>query len=209
MTLSAQSQPTDPSSDKAKAILVGAFQVFATHGYAAASMDRIASTAGVSKPTLYRYFQDKEGLFVALIQNFTQDNRSLIFELNSNTEEQTPPDQALRKMATALLRKFTKNHPLLTLMRLVIGESERFPELARTFIQEVQKPSLAEMTQYLASQPQLQLSDPEVAARIFSGALVHYLITQRVLHGEDIIPLESDRMIEGLIQLITPVDQPS
>ncbi|MGC1247708.1 MAG: TetR/AcrR family transcriptional regulator, partial [Spirulinaceae cyanobacterium] len=46
-------QPSKNKSDKGQAILAGALQVFTKHGYAAASMDRIASAAGVSKPTLY------------------------------------------------------------------------------------------------------------------------------------------------------------
>ncbi|MEL7315245.1 MAG: TetR/AcrR family transcriptional regulator, partial [Cyanobacteria bacterium J06559_3] len=86
VTLSTQSKPVDPLNDKAKAILSGALQVFTTQGYAAASMDRIASAAGVSKPTLYRYFQDKETLFVTLIQQSMQKNRQLLFNL------QTAPD---------------------------------------------------------------------------------------------------------------------
>jgi hypothetical protein len=55
---------------------------------------------------------------------------------------------------------------------------------------------------YLASQPQLNLPDPVVAARIFTGSLVHYLIIQNVMHGSDILPLDRDRMINGLIQLM-------
>ena len=51
-------------ADKEELILQGALQVFMTQGYTAASMDRIAAAAGVSKSTLYSYFRDKEGLFV-------------------------------------------------------------------------------------------------------------------------------------------------
>jgi AcrR family transcriptional regulator len=41
---------------------------FAAHGYHATSMDRIATTAGVSKPMLYSYFGSKEGLFAAVAE---------------------------------------------------------------------------------------------------------------------------------------------
>ena len=118
--------------------MAGALQVFTTYGYAAASMDRIASTAGVSKPTLYRYFQDKEGLFIALIQHLTQNNRQMLFNLPTEPDLQNPPDQVLRQLATSVLDEFSRNQPLSTLMRLIIGESERFPELAQTFVREIQ-----------------------------------------------------------------------
>ncbi|MDY7014355.1 MAG: TetR/AcrR family transcriptional regulator [Cyanobacteriota bacterium] len=190
-------------SDKAEAILAGALQVFTTYGYAAASMDRIAAAAGVSKPTLYSYFQDKEGLFVALIEQLTQNKTQILFALQSAPDLQAPPETVLRHMATSVLTEFSQNKSLLTLMRLIIGESERFPELARTFVREIQKPLLGGLAGYLGSHPQLQLPDPMVAARIFAGSLVHYLIIQNVMHGSDIVPLERDRMIDGLIHLLT------
>lgn len=190
-------------SDKATVIMAGALQVFTTYGYAAASMDRIASTAGVSKPTLYRYFQDKEGLFIALIQHLTQNNRQMLFNLPTEPDLQNPPDQVLRQLATSVLDEFSRNQPLSTLMRLIIGESERFPELAQTFVREIQKPLLERLSGYLASQTQLQLPDPMVAARVFVGSLVHYLIIQKIMQGSDILPLERDRMVNGLILIIT------
>ncbi|MGF1513481.1 MAG: TetR/AcrR family transcriptional regulator [Elainellaceae cyanobacterium] len=197
----------DPSSkhrsDKAEAILMGALQVFMADGYAAASMNRIASAAGVSKPTLYSYFQDKEGLFVALIQKLTQRSSSILFSLPTTPEAQAEPKQMLRQMATSVLEEFSGNQPLLTLMRLIIGESERFPHLAETFVRDIQKPLLERLTAYLASQPQLNLPDPMVAARIFAGSLVHYLIVQNIMNGSDIVPLERDRMVDGLVHMVT------
>ncbi|MEQ8383770.1 MAG: TetR/AcrR family transcriptional regulator [Coleofasciculus sp. A1-SPW-01] len=198
------SNPSNPEKpDKAQAILAGALQVFTKHGYTAASMDRIASAAGVSKPTLYNYFQDKQGLFVALIHQLTQNNSQLILNLPTEPDLQTPPEQVLRQMAMAVLDEFANNPALLTLMRLIIGESERFPELAQTHVREIIKPLMERLSLYLASQPQLNLPDPVVAARIFTGSLVHYLIIQNVMHGSDILPLERDRMVNGLIQLLT------
>ena len=49
--------------NKSEMILNSAMQEFTANGFVAANMDRIASAAGVSKPTIYSYFKDKEGLF--------------------------------------------------------------------------------------------------------------------------------------------------
>lgn len=49
----------------------GAIQVFLKKGYAKTSMDRVSAAAGVSKQTIYSHFQDKEGLFKALIERLT------------------------------------------------------------------------------------------------------------------------------------------
>src|ERR1700759_2324316 len=57
-----------PRSLREQLILRVAGQVFADGGYERASMDRIASLGGVSKPMLYAYFGSKEGLYLAYIE---------------------------------------------------------------------------------------------------------------------------------------------
>ncbi|MEM1292723.1 MAG: TetR/AcrR family transcriptional regulator [Cyanobacteria bacterium P01_H01_bin.162] len=190
-------------SDKGKAILEGAFQVFLGQGYAAASMDRIAAAAGVSKSTLYSNFQDKQGLFLALMRAVTSANRQVVFELLSKSDLEDRPDVVLRRLANLMLDGLSNNQPLLSLMRLIIGESERFPDVAKTFILEIQQPMIEQLSLYFSSQTQLRLSDPKVAARVFAGSMVHYLLVQRVLHGDAVAPLDRDRMIDGLIDIIT------
>jgi AcrR family transcriptional regulator len=190
-------------SEKMQAILDGALEVFMVQGYAAASMDRIAAAAGVSKSTLYSNFQDKEGLCLALIEDLTAASRQRVFALLSQSDLQAPPQAVLRQIATLMLVGFAKNQPLLTLMRLVIGESDRFPEVAKSFVREIQKPMLEQLTLYLTAQTQLNLPDPEVAARMFAGSLVHYLIIQKLLYGDEVLPLERDRMVDGLINTLT------
>jgi TetR/AcrR family transcriptional regulator, regulator of autoinduction and epiphytic fitness len=48
----------------------------------------------------------------------------------------------------------------------------------------------------------LNVADPEITARFFVGSIMHYVIVQEVLHGRDIIPLDPDRFVDGLIDLI-------
>lgn len=195
--------PKRERTEKMQAILEGALQVFMEQGYTAASMNRIAEAASVSKSTLYSNFQDKKGLFLALIQDLTYSSRQEVFTLLSQSDLQAPPEEVLRQIAQLMLDSFQKNQTLLRLMRLVIGESERFPDVAKAFVVEIKKPMLEQLTLYLGSQTQLKLSDPMVTARVFAGSLVHYLIIQNLLYGEEVLPLERDRMIDGLVDLIT------
>jgi AcrR family transcriptional regulator len=55
--------------DKRQAVLTGGLTVFARDGYARASIDVIAAEAKVSSRTIYNHFQDKAGLFRAVIQD--------------------------------------------------------------------------------------------------------------------------------------------
>ena len=55
-----------------EAILAAASDEFATHGYSAASLNRIIEAAGISKGSLYYYFDDKADLFASVVQEAVQ-----------------------------------------------------------------------------------------------------------------------------------------
>ena len=63
----AQGGQVGEDNAKRRQIVEGARQIFLAHGFDAASMNDIARTAGVSKGTLYVYFENKEQLFEAIV----------------------------------------------------------------------------------------------------------------------------------------------
>ncbi|MGB7892569.1 MAG: TetR/AcrR family transcriptional regulator [Microcoleus sp.] len=195
----ARTKPSEPdsaaASDKTEQILQGAMQEFLTHGYAGTSMDKVAKTGGVSKATVYSYFQDKEGLFAALVQRLARE------KVNFTVLDEEPA-VALRFVATNILDQATHEPAFLNFVRLVIAESGRFPQLAQTFVKNLAKPGIDRLAEYLASHPELKLPDPEATARIFIGSLVYFQLMQEMMHGKEIVPMERDRLIDGLLHLI-------
>ncbi|MDF5739629.1 MULTISPECIES: TetR/AcrR family transcriptional regulator [unclassified Nostoc] len=190
----------DLSSEKTEAILRGAMQEFMEHGYAGARIDKIVAAAGVSKATVYRRFADKETLFTALIQRMAE--KVNFFEQQDFPSSEEEPVVFLKRHATKMLNCAAENPQDIALFRIVIGESGRFPELGRAFLQNIEKPNLDFITQYFATHPKLQLANPEVAARTFIATLLHIVTTRYLLHGGDIMPIEDDRLINGLLDLI-------
>lgn len=63
-----QDIPVWETSKKALTIVQAAQKVFFEHGYAAATTDMLQREAGVSKSTLYQYFKNKEGMFIAMVR---------------------------------------------------------------------------------------------------------------------------------------------
>ncbi|MHC0065111.1 TetR/AcrR family transcriptional regulator [Nostoc sp. UIC 10890] len=189
----------DNSVDKVEQILQGAMQEFLQNGYAGTSMDRVAVAAGVSKATVYSHFQDKEGLFKVLLEQLASKKNNSIFGTEPIAGE---PAAVLHHIGTKALDLMNSDQEHTAFMRVLIGESGRFPELAQICVRAMIKPVAETLTQYLAA-PELNIPDPEATARILLGALVHFHITQDVMHGRDIIPMESDRLIDALIHLIT------
>jgi AcrR family transcriptional regulator len=185
--------------EKAEQILTGARQEFLAHGYAATSMDRVAKAAGVSKATVYSYFQDKEGLFTVLVQRMAQRKLSIIYSSDPLTGE---PRVVLRQLLTKALNELMGDREEIALVRLIIGESERFPEVAQIFVRALVKPGIKTLSEYLASCPKPKIPDPEATAYILMGTLVHFMKVQKMLHGEEILQIDGDRIIDSLIHLI-------
>lgn len=117
----------DPA--KRRQILAGAREVFLAKGYDGASMDGIAKAAGVSKGTLYVYFENKESLFEALIL----DERAILAENLFATDGDT---HDFRAYLTRLARRFIDamaEPEHVASIRMVIGAVEKFPAFGRLF----------------------------------------------------------------------------
>ncbi|PZO14666.1 MAG: TetR family transcriptional regulator [Leptolyngbya foveolarum] len=199
------------SAVKAAAILEGARQEFLAYGYASTSMDRVASAAGVSKATVYSHFHDKAGLFSALVKQLAEDRfQTLLFDPQDEPTLQGDPRVVLTDLAQKFLDEAAYDSQFCEFMRLIFGESGRFPELSNPYIENVAKPLIDVLTRYLSNCETLHLADPEAIARTFMGTLVYFIILQRVLGGASLMPIESDRMISTLVDLIAPsVQNPS
>ena len=118
---------TDP--DKRRQILDGALHIFTSRGFDAASMSDIAAAANVSKGTLYVYFEDKEHLFVALIQREREaQKRGALEALNEDSD----PVRALTRFGLCIVRMINGDLAV-SAHRVVIGVAERMPELGRGF----------------------------------------------------------------------------
>ncbi|MEH2309101.1 TetR/AcrR family transcriptional regulator [Nostoc sp.] len=186
-------------TQKQEQILQGAMQVFLRDGYAGTSMDRVSAEAGVSKQTIYSHFQDKEGLFKALIERVTIASFQGIFCTEDLHGE---PAILLREIAEIYLTKVADNPEYLALFRLIITESQRFPELAKLYTQTVIQRGRLLLSQYLASHPELGITDPEATAQIFFGSLVSYVMVQEMLYGKEMMPLSRDRILDSLMSLV-------
>lgn len=110
-------------------VLEGARKVFLRDGFEGASVDDIAREAGVSKATLYSYFPDKRLMFMEVfreeLKRETQDAEALVDYSQS-------PEKVLPFVVQMLAAHLTSDFGVRT-FRMAVGESERFPMLAREY----------------------------------------------------------------------------
>lgn len=120
-------------SERRDAILMAALQEFSGRGFAATRLDDIAHSAGVAKGTIYLYFRHKESLFQELI-------RSQLNPVVSNLEAAMIHDLPLRVVAEQIVDVFVREiygTPRKDIIRLIISEGPRFPEVAEFYYREV------------------------------------------------------------------------
>lgn len=161
------------AADKRRVILDGARGLFMAEGFGGAGMDAIADAAGVSKMTLYRYFDSKEALFAGVIADLCEgivavDPGAVLADL--------PPEEALTRFARRLMATVYAPETL-ALHRVVVAEGMRFPELGRLFYDSGPGRNIAALADYLASHkddPRLAISDPRKAAEQFSELVRGY-----------------------------------
>jgi TetR/AcrR family transcriptional regulator, regulator of autoinduction and epiphytic fitness len=194
--IKASESERESTVEKIEKILQGAMQQFLVHGYAGTSMDRVASQAGVSKATVYSHFKDKEGLFKALIHQLATDKFQNTF---ATLPLEGEPAVVLRIVITNALNKMMSDREHQAFVRVLIGESGRFPELAKAWIQDIMTPTIEIVGEYLERHPELNIPDTEATVRMVIGSMVHFMMTQEIFYGKEIMPMESDRMVDCLM----------
>lgn len=200
MKISADSR----SPNKAEAILAAATATFLQHGYAHTSMDRVALRAGVSKHTIYNHFGDKRGLFRALIEHMVL--RHFALELTEPLPLHLPPAVVLKNIAQILLT-LKEDPDYIAFLRLMIAESENFPDLSELYAQEVMKCGHDWFVAYANAHPQIHFTHPSRVAHIFFGAIAAHIIGQEILGAKRVIPIESAGFIDTLIEMVTTQGQ--
>lgn len=115
-------------------IVQAAYEVFSEKGFASARLDDIAKRAGVSKGALYLYFETKQDLFEAVVKDAVAPNIGAIeaFALGFPG----PVEQLLRLMMPRVA-ELANQSGIGKVIKMVIGESGNFPEIARIWHDDV------------------------------------------------------------------------
>ena len=107
-----EARPRDADRSQ-RDILGAALREFAEHGLGGARMDRIAERAGVNKRLIYYYFENKESLFLAVLERAYEDIRTREHAL-SLTE--TEPIEAIRRLISFTWNYYIEHPEFLTLL---------------------------------------------------------------------------------------------
>jgi TetR/AcrR family transcriptional repressor of mexJK operon len=182
----AQPATTDRSARKRSIVVEAATELFLRNGYLGTSMDQVAARAAVSKPTVYKFFADKEHLFTEIVRG-TLDRVGDPFRAELAALAQASHlDADLRQLARHYVA--TVMQPtVLQLRRLVIGASHQLPDLAKAYYErgpERTIRALADCFGQLASRGLLRIDDAQTAASHFAFLVLGRALDKSLFCGD-------------------------
>jgi AcrR family transcriptional regulator len=189
-----------------------AHRLFLQQGYLATSIDAILAEAGISsKETLYRHYASKEELFIDVLGHLTLSQPGFTEKLLALP---TPHDlPSLRQALTQLSREILslmRQPEYLALVRIIIAEAPRFPQLGSLFFSTVPQRGLTIIVELLQAAREQQIIadvDFEVVARALLGGLLSYAITGLMFAGEQArLPSldHADEVVEVMMRALAP-----
>jgi AcrR family transcriptional regulator len=182
-------------------ILEAALTVFGESGFARAKIEDVARRAGVSKGTVYCYFDSKESLFREMVR------AKVVASLAEAEVFVRTFDGSARGLLAELIRRMygrVRREQMMQLARVVQGELPHFPELARFYFDEVILRARRLIEQVLergVASGEFRPSATGFAARGLSSMLVHTAQVQCFFQRFDPQALTEEQAVEGLIDL--------
>lgn len=190
------------SAERPEEIIRAALEVFAQKGFSATRMEDIARQAGVSGGTIYRYFDNKEDVFKAAVQETLVSTVNRTEEAVANHDGKV--DDLLRQILGGWFQSLVGN-PAAAIPKVIITEATNFPELARFYLKEVVGPARRDLGALLsrgAADGQFRRIDPRYGVTLLTAPLVWFFIWQESLGAVDNEPLDAEPYFNACMDLL-------
>lgn len=151
-----------------EAIVEAAAQVFARHGYAAGTTNRIAARAGVSVGSLYQYFADKDAVLAVLAHRHLEEGARRLEPLLRELQEESPSvERGIHGLVEAMV-ELHRTDP--GLHRVLFEESPRLGSVRRE-AEQLERAGREAVAAWLDARPEVTVSDPALAAELCINAV--------------------------------------
>ena len=188
-------------------IVAAAVEIFAEKGFAAARLEDIAARAGVSKAALYLYFETKTDIFRAVAETIVAPNIEL---LRPAAEAHQGPFSDIAPLILVRLAALGEGTPLGGIVKMVIGESRNFPELARVWRETVIEKALGMVSgliQRAQARGEVKPGDPQLYAFSLLGPMMLGVLWREVavpaggktIDLQELAAQHADTVLTGLL----------
>lgn len=201
------------SARKRRSIMEAAATLFLRNGYQGTSMDEIAALAAVSKQTVYKNFADKERLFHDIIMGVAGTVEDFLRSVGDTLRDTEDLETDLHTLGRQYIQVVMRPQ-VLQMRRLLIGESARFPELARAYYEKAPErvlTALAPELKRLHDRGLLTVADPDLAARHFAFLILGTPLDKAMFVGDDtgFTVEDLDRMADDGVRVFLAAYRPA
>ncbi|MER7010698.1 TetR/AcrR family transcriptional regulator [Saccharopolyspora sp. NPDC000359] len=172
-------------------ILTAAARVFAEHGYAAGTTNRIAERAGISIGSLYQYYPNKDAILAELLTRHLEADRSA--ETLRHQEE--PLEDIIRAFVRAVI---DNHHDDPRLLRILSDQAPRSTELLELMAQH-QREIHTNLHDLLNNHPEVHVQDKHTATHLVAST-VEYTVHPLIATPGEINPTHLE---EELVTMLT------
>jgi AcrR family transcriptional regulator len=131
-------------AERPQEIIEAAFLEFSKNGYAMTALDQVAERAGVTKGTIYVYFENKEHLFISMVHEAVKATMDIVEDMFERHEGSTA--DLLREQFSFIYDHIVQDRRRREVVRMLIAEASRFPALADRYYQEIHLPCMDLLT---------------------------------------------------------------
>lgn len=187
--------------DRPQELLAAALQLFVERGYAATRLEDVAAQAGVSKGTLYLYFENKEALFKSVVRT---NMLPLLAEAESMIDAYTGSSADLLRELVLGWWVSAASSGLNGITKLMMAESGNFPELAQFYHDEVIVRSDAMVVRLLErgmQRGEFRTVDAEAMKKVIVAPIVMLMLWDQSFGPCTLTPIDPQAYLASLIDL--------
>jgi AcrR family transcriptional regulator len=189
-------------TDRPQEILDAALACFAERGFATTRMEDIAARAGVTKGTIYLYFENKEAVFKTLARE------SIVLRISEVTESirhftGTTPD--LLRFVIATMNQFISTSDRVVLPKVILAEAGNFPELAKFWREEIIDRGLglfASVIEHGVARGEFRKFDSQLVARLCVAPVLLSIFWRTTFAQFDSKPFDYSKFIETHLDIL-------
>jgi len=185
--------------DRPQEITEAALQAFAEKGYAATRVEEVAKRAGVSKGLLYLYFKTKEELFKAVVKSVVVRRVDQLIGSIESTDLSS--EDFIRGPLTSFLKQ-VPGSPVAIVIRLLISEGPRHPDLVDYYYDNVVSKGLAAITGFVErgiDRGEFRKSVVTELPQLFLAPVMLSIIWSIIFKTRE---LDTDKLIETQIDML-------
>ncbi|HEY5337862.1 MAG TPA: TetR/AcrR family transcriptional regulator [Rhizomicrobium sp.] len=183
-------------------ILDAALACFAERGFAATRMEDLAERAGVTKGTIYLYFENKDGVFKALVRESIGVELAQVVQSIRAFEGSS---RDLLRNILGVLAQFIRTSDRVVLPKILIAEAGNFPELARFYREEVVDKGLGAMSAVIQrgiARGEFRDVEPQYSARLCMAPILLAILWRTTFAQFDTSPFDYQAFFETHLDVL-------